>query len=112
MIQSFSNLITNSSSEVFVITSNKHSEIIEFLSDICKVFGVKISDIIDFYDVKRTGIDGYSGMKCKKGDLVIHSTHDNSIPSAIMEVIANLDCTYLPKIHELNINNIKRLHLG
>ena len=39
-IQSISDIITNSSSEVFVITTDKHAEVAKFIKDICKVVGV------------------------------------------------------------------------
>ena len=39
MIQSFSDIITNSSSEVFVIESKDHEKIKTFLADVCELFG-------------------------------------------------------------------------
>ena len=109
MIQSFSDIITNSSSEVFVISTNKHAEVAEFLSNVCDLFGVDMDEIMYYNSATHSEVVGYN-LKCKKGDLVIRSTHDNSIPGIIMNIIEDLD--YSPKGKELGIREVNREHLG
>lgn len=112
MIQSFSDIITNSSSEVFVISTNKHAEVAAFIRDICDVFGVNMDEIMEFNSATKNEIVG-NNLKCKKGDLVIYSTSDNTIPGVIMNIIEELDWnSYLPNIKPLNIKNVTREHLG
>ena len=55
MIQSFSDIITNSSSEVFVIESNDHEKIKTFLADVCEVFGWDVNDLMHFESVEEDG---------------------------------------------------------
>lgn len=64
MIQSFSDIITNSSSEVFVIESNDHEKIKTFLADICEVFGWDVNDLMHFESVEEDG---------RVGDWVLNS---------------------------------------
>lgn len=111
-IQSISDIITNSSSEVFVITTDKHAEVAAFIRDICDAFGVNMDEIMEFDSATENGRVGYS-LKHKKGDLIIYSTGDNSIPSVIMNIIEELDWnSYLPNVKPLNIKNVTREHLG
>ena len=46
MIQSISDIITNSSSEVFIIDTHEHEKIKEFLADVCEVFGWDVNDLM------------------------------------------------------------------
>lgn len=39
-IQSISDIITNSSSEVFVIETDKHSQVADFIKSVCDLFGI------------------------------------------------------------------------
>ena len=111
-IQSISDIITNSSSEVFVITTDKHAEVAEFIKNICDVFGVNMDEIMEFDSATENGKVGYN-LKHKKGDLIIYSTNDNSIPDVIMNIIEDLDWnSYLPNVKSLNIKNVTRQHLG
>ena len=109
MIQSFSDIITNSSSEVFVISTNKHAEVAEFISNVCDLFGVDMDDIMYYNSATYNEVVGYN-LKCKKGDLVIRSTYDNSIPVVIMNIIEDLD--YSTKGEELGVREVNREHLG
>lgn len=112
-IQSISDIITNSSSEVFVITTDKHAEVAKFISDVCDVFGVTMDEIMEFDSSTTNHIDTYSGVKVSKGDLVIYSTEDNSIPCVIMDMIERLDwASHLPNVKPLNIKRVHRAHLG
>lgn len=112
-IQSISDIITNSSSEVFVITTDKHAEVAKFIKDVCEVFGVDMDRIMEFDSVTTNHKDPYSGIKVSKGDLLIYSTEDNSIPGVIMDMIESLDWnSYLPNVKPLNIKRVYREHLG
>ena len=111
MIQSISDIITNSSSEVFVISTNKHAEVASFIKDICDIFGVDMDDIMEFESATKDGRVGYD-LKPKKGDLIIYSTGDNTIPWAIIHLIEELDWCHTPKVETLNIKNVIRQHLG
>lgn len=111
-IQSFSDIITNSSSEVFVISTDKHAEVAEFIKNVCDLFGVDMDEIMEFDSATKNERVGYN-LKCKKGDLIIYSTGDNTIPDIIMDIIKDLDWnSYLPNIAPLNIKNVTREHLG
>ena len=112
MIQSFSDIITNSSSEVFVIESKDHERIKTFLADVCEVFGWDVNDLMTFESAKEDGkVDGWYSTY-KDGDLLIWSTDDNSIPSIIMEIISEMKWGYIPALENITISGITREHLG
>ena len=68
---------------------------------------------MEFDSVTTNHKDPYSGIKVSKGDLLIYSTEDNSIPEIIMNMIESLDWNnYLPNIKPLNIKRVYRKHLG
>ena len=110
-IQSISDIITNSSSEVFVIETDKHSQVADFIKSVCDLFGINMDEIMEFESITKNGRVGYD-LKCEKGDLVIYSTGDNSIPYPIMNLIEYLDWCATPAIDSLNIKRINRQHLG
>ena len=110
-IQSISDIITNSSTEVFVISTNKHAEVAKFIKDICDVFGVDMNEIMEFESITADQ-KGWDNLKYKKGDLVIESADDNSIPLPIMDMIETLRWANTPNVKNLNIRNIIRRHLG
>ena len=113
MIQSISDIITNSSSEVFVVSTDKHAEVAEFIKNICDIFGVNMNEIMEFDSATENGyIKGWD-IKYKKGDLIIESTDDNTIPGIIMNIIEELSWSnHLPNLKPLNIKNVNRYHLG
>ena len=112
MIQSISDIITNSSSEVFIIDSNKHRLVAKLIEEICEVFGYDMNKIMEFESVTKDGkIDGWD-IKYKKGNLLIHSSDENSIPSIIMTLIEELKWDWSPRVKEMNIKNVRREHLG
>lgn len=112
-IQSISDIITNSSSEVFVITTDKHAEVAKFIKDVCEVFGVDMDEIMEFESSTTNHKDSYTGVKVAKGDLVIYSAEENSIPAIIMDMIESLDwANYLPNVKPLNIKRVHREHIG
>lgn len=112
MIQSFSDIITNSSSEVFIISTDKHAEVAQFLKDVCELFGYNMGEIMEFESATKDGkIDGWN-VKYKKGNLIISSASDNSIPYIITDIIENLSWDWSPVISKLNIRDVHREHLG
>ena len=83
-IQSMSDIITNSSSEVFIIDAENHDTLIEFISDVCNIFGWDVNDLMTFESPAQDGeISGWN-IKYKADSLVIWSRGDNSIPYSIM----------------------------
>jgi hypothetical protein len=63
--------------------------------------GLEIDDILSFEVASTDGkIDGWN-IKYKKGDMLIWSADENSIPYWLMEFI-----------EQLNYNHISRYHLG
>lgn len=111
MIQSFSDIITNSSSEVFVIESSDHEKIKTFLADVCEVFGWDINDLMTFESVEEDGkVEGWDSIY-RAGDLLIWSNGDNSIPSVIMDIISEMRWG-IPALKDIIIYNITREHLG
>lgn len=112
MIQSFSDIITNSSSEVFVIESSDHEKIKTFLADVCEVFGWDINDLMTFESVEEDGkVEDWDSIY-KAGDLLIWSNGDNSIPGVIMDIIEYLRWDRIPALEDVTISNVTREHLG
>lgn len=114
MIQSISDIITNSSSEVFIIESDNSEKLISFLQDVCDHFGYNIYDVMTMEiaeedDSISWGDDVY---KIKKGNLVVDSVYDNSIPSFIYRILDDLRWSKPPVIEDFNIEDITRIHLG
>ena len=110
-IQSFSDIITNSSSELFIIRNPKEEgeKITEFLLGIYELLGRDINDDMEIgpagsWDINQAKDYGYT---VKKGDLVIWSTSDNSIPYGIMDLIEGL-----PSLFNISYDSIERHHLG
>lgn len=110
-IQSFSDIITNSSSELFIIRNPKEEgeKITEFLQGVYELLGRDINDDMeispaDSNDMAQAKECGYT---VKKGDLVIWSTSDNSIPWGIMDLIEGL-----PSLFNISYGSIERHHLG
>lgn len=111
-IQSFSDIITNSSSEVFVIESSDHEKIKTFLANVCEVFGWDVNDLMHFESVEEDGRVGDWGPKFTNGDLLIWSNGDNSIPGVIMEIIEYLRWDRIPALKDITISDVTREHLG
>lgn len=103
-IISISDVITNSSSEVFVIHSKPefqeeiNKEIPELLKNVCEVIDLNIDKMMEFNVSDKTYIDEGWYYYVNKGDLLIYSTEDNSIPSWLMDLIDSLP--YIPKFED------------
>lgn len=117
-IQSVSDLITNSSSEVFICqvdtndTEALKSEIESLINTLMETLGY-VNDnyytgaVVEIADEDGV-IEGWN-YKYKKGDILIWSREENSIPWNIMEILGDLE--YLPKFED-KVTNVKRHHLG
>lgn len=103
-ILSYSDVITNSSSEVFVIHAKPefqdeiNDEIPEFLTEICETLGYNIGDIMQFHISPKERIDKSYFYYQAKNDLIIHSNGDNSIPGFLMDLIDDLP--WIPKFKD------------
>ena len=110
-VQSISDVITNSSSELFIIKNpkKKGEEITEFLQGVYKLLGQDIDEDMYIESANAQSIKdvSYQGYKCEKGDLLIWSQEENSIPYPIMDLIEG--CEYL---FDLPYGSIERHHLG
>jgi len=118
-ILSVSDVITNSSSEVFVIHAKPNLQaeandiIIELLNNICEATGDNIDDIMEFKVSDESYIDEDYGYNVEKGDLLIHSTSDNSIPGWLMDFISDLSyvkCTQ-PYLDSYYAEDLPEKHL-
>lgn len=112
MIQSISDIITNSSSEVFVINTDNGEYVLNFLIDICTTLGYDLSNIMECELAEQDGCldyQNYGSISYDKNDILIYSVFDNSIPLVIMDVIYSLSS--IPKLKNNKIK-INRLHLG
>ena len=120
-IQNVSDVITNSSSEIFICKSNKPEETVALLREVLEsvyenykiarkhadgedvpFYGETIDELmtIDISDKEYT--DKYWGYTVHEGDVVIESTSDNSIPEILMNFI-----------HEFfQWGDVERTHLG
>lgn len=101
-ILSVSDVITNSSSEVFVIHAKPEFQdeinkiVPELLTNICNVVDLNIDGIMFFEIAQKDEIDEDWYYHTSKNDLIIHSSYENSIPSWLMEFIQDL--YWFPKL--------------
>lgn len=117
-IQSVSDLITNSSSEVFICqvdtndTEALKSEIESLINTLMEALGYVNDDYYTGAVVEIADEDGEVedfGYRYKKGDILIWSREENSIPWNIMDILGDLD--YFPKF-ENKVTDVERHHLG
>lgn len=103
-ILSISDVITNSSSEVFVIHAKPefqdeiNEEIPEFLKELCSLFGEDIENIIECHISDSTYIDDGWYYYVNNNDLILRSTEENSIPYWLMDLIG--DIPYIKKFQD------------
>lgn len=96
-IISISDVITNSSSEVFIIHAKPefqeeiNQEVPEFLNQLCELANEDINKIMEFDIADETYIDDDWYYYVHKNDLIIYSVSDNTIPYWIMELIQSLE---------------------
>ena len=95
-ILSISDVITNSSSEVFIIHGKPecqdelNEEIPELLNKLCEAINLDINKIMDFEISDSTYEDEDWNYHVENNDLIIRSQNDNSIPSWLMDFIESL----------------------
>ena len=108
----YSDVITNSSSEVFVIKPQDGIDSEELLTEI-KDFIQSLCDIMGYDDPGLYSYVADQNYFCNynysSGDILIHSNGDNSIPWVLMNIITDLEWT--PKFED-KIKDISRTHLG
>ena len=105
-IQNVSDVITNSSSEIFICQTDNPEQTVEVIREVLtsvyenlqkarscaykntkSYWGETLDDILTITVADRDGGDSDWGYSFKKGDILIESTEDNSIPSIIMDFI-------------------------
>lgn len=120
-IQNISDVVTNSSSEIFVCKSNNPEETAELLREVLEsvyenykiarkhaysedvpFYGETIDDLMTIYISDEDYTDKSWGYTIHEGDVVIESTSDNSIPEVLMNFIYEF----------FDYNSIERTHLG
>ena len=119
-IQSISDVITNSSSEIFIVkfvidTTDEEREEIrnsinEGLEGLCKVDGLDAGEVYEEPYIAENHVhDGFYNYNINEGDVVIETAGDNSMPYWMMEWLSE----YAYKKDEHNvIDRIDRRHLG
>lgn len=115
-IQSVSDLITNSSSEVFIChvdtndTEALKSEIESLINTLMEALGYVNDDYYAGAVVEIADEDGViEGWKYKKGNIIIWSREENILPWNIIDILGDLDC--LPKFED-KVTDVERHHLG
>ncbi len=109
-IQSFTDIITNSSSEIFIIKGKKekNQEVIDLVYGIYGLLGRDIDEDINVYVASADYKDRGWGYKYKRGDIIIESVSDNSVPWAVVEFIENLHSV----LDFISYGDVERHHLG
>ena len=102
-MQSASDIITNSSSEVFIVKNQKsrNQELVEIITNVMKAAGLDIDNVLCFEIASSNGVvDAYcKGSKYRKGDMLIWSADENTIPYWLMEFIEQLDYDNIIRYH-------------
>lgn len=114
MIQSISDIITNSSSEVFIIQTDNAERLKQFFEELLEHLGYNLHDIMYMQIMDEVGkIDHYDEyIPYSPGDLCIESATDNSIPSFLMDMISYLQYYKPPIIKDITITDVDKMHLG
>jgi hypothetical protein len=105
-IQNISDVITNSSSEIFICQTDNPKEVAETIKEVLttvydslkKARSCSGKNTLALYEENLDGIlsitvadndytDSGWGYSYKKGDIIIESEYDNSIPSILMDFI-------------------------
>lgn len=120
-IQNISDVITNSSSEIFICQTDNPEQTAETIREVltsvydnlqkarscaCKntkaYWGETLDDLLTITVADRDGGDSDWGYTYNAGDILIESTEDNSIPSIMMDFIYEF----------FDWNKCNRIHLG
>lgn len=105
-IQNISDVITNSSSEIFICQTDNPEEVAETIKEVlttvydslkkarsCSgentlaLYEENLDDILSISVANNDYTDSGWGYSYKKGDIIIESEYDNSIPSILMDFI-------------------------
>ena len=95
-IISFSDVITNSSSEVFVIHSKPefqdeiNESIPQLLINLCDLTSLDIDEVMEFEVADKSEVNRDWSYHVASNDLLIHSRGDNSIPGWLMDFIEEI----------------------
>lgn len=115
-ILNISDVITNSSSEVFVIKPQDGinaeellEEIDDFIRSLCDTIGYDDPGLYSYIADQNYQDSYFNNYNYSSGDILIHSNSDNSIPWNLIEVLSNLEWT--PRF-ENKIKDLYRTHLG
>lgn len=120
-IQNISDVITNSSSELFICQSENPEQMVEVIKEVlttvyenykkarsygdrntASLYEESLDEILEITISDSDGHDNGYGYDYKKGDIIIEGLYDNSIPPIIMDFIYE----FFP------YNKVKRYHLG
>lgn len=120
-VQNVSDVITNSSSEIFICQSDNPEQtallVEEVLTNVYEnlkrardnagnntysYYGESLDDLMTIYVADRDYTDDGWGYSYKKGDVIIESQSENSIPSIMMDFIYEFFAW----------DKCKRIHLG
>lgn len=120
-IQNISDVITNSSSEIFICQSETPEQTIELIHEVLgdvyenlkkarsnadrntySYYGDSLDDILTISIADTDYSDDFYNYSYKKGDILIESTSDNSIPNIIMDFIFEF----------FSWGEVERYHLG
>jgi hypothetical protein len=105
-IQNISDVITNSSSEIFICQTDNPDEVAETIKEVLtsvydnlkkarscsgkntlSLYEENLDDILSISIADDDYTDASWGYSYKKGDIIIESEYDNSIPSILMDFI-------------------------
>ena len=120
-IQNVSDVITNSSSEIFICKSDTPEDTVDLIRDVLTnvyenlkrardnagrntygYYGESLDDLMYIHVAPHDYTDDGWGYSYKEGDIIIESTGDNSIPPILMDFIYEF----------FSWDNIERHHLG
>lgn len=120
-IQNISDVITNSSSEIFICQTDNPEQVVEIIKEVLtsvyenfrkarscsgkntfSLYEETLDEIMSIYVADSDFTDSGWGYSYKKGDIVIESEYDNSIPSILMDFIYEFFAW----------NKVQRYHLG
>lgn len=115
-IQSISDLITNSSSEVFIcsVSGDPNSvcsslqEFIDELMQLCGYDGYEYAGV-EVYVADSDGRDKWYDYSWKEGDVIVESRGENSIPPVVMDALTKV--WRIPRF-EQEVTEVIRRHLG
>ena len=120
-IQNISDVITNSSSEIFICQTDNPEEVAETIKEVLtdvyenfrkaracagkntlSLYEETLDEILEISVADQDGGDSDWGYTYKKGDIIIEGLYDNSIPSILMDFIYEF----------FDWNKVERHHLG